>query len=428
MHYGQAIVSKSSDLSLPSKKFSMTEFSLDTLYACFRLALQPSSDRLTPSQRHFRGALRRLEAIDQTLTASPIPQECWETVDSTASLLDCCRDLAPLAEGEHLTLLDSESEQSKEFVVDVGDLRTKRNALEKAQELAKFWKERLPEAELPTAIEQAAQLEQSRFSWLRPSYWRLRGILRKRYDFGAHVVPPRWSQALIALQQLYAAETSADCGIQAVQQTYGIRGDIDCVVAQVAAVQAKLPQLSLHLRELAASLIKNPQAQKIIDQALTASPELTELRDSLDRIVDGYANRPLAKLRDELRNASGSLADLSDFLQCLTQLGEMPSSLAAVFTDFELPANQLEAAIASASVETAFRRDRQLHRFNAAEHRLHATRVADIYDKLLSANAREVCGRGNLIVPGKRSAIISPSVTACQGKKGIQTDLYSRTT
>lgn len=280
---------------------SVEEVQPDGVFA--RHALRLLAPRVTNLDRPLdtvatalQDASRRLEGIDHALAASGVPQECWDTVDSTASLLDCCRDLAPLAEGEHLTLLDNESDQSKQFAIDVGDLRMKRNALEMAQELAKFWRERLPDAELPTAIEQAAQFEQNNFSWLWPSYWRLRGILRKRYDFGAHVIPPKWSQTLTALQQLYAAEASADRAVQAVAQSYGIQGDFDGVVAQVAAVRAKLPQLPPQLRKLVAALIKSPQAQKIIDRALTASAELAELGDALDRIVDGYAGRSLAKL------------------------------------------------------------------------------------------------------------------------------------
>ncbi len=160
-------------------------------------ALDRPLDTVTTS---LQETLRLLDALDQSLARSGAPREYWDTIDNTASLVECCRDLAPLAELEHLSLLDGASECSKQFAADVRNLREQHAALSTAQDHAKAWKERLPESELPRALEQAQQLERGYFSWLKPAWWRLRGILRRRYDFGSHVVPPKWSQTRMALE------------------------------------------------------------------------------------------------------------------------------------------------------------------------------------------------------------------------------------
>ncbi len=176
-------------------------------------------------------------------------------------------------------------------------------------------------------------------------------------------------------------------------QSYGIKDNVESVIERIAAVHAKLPQLSPQLGKLVAALTRSPQAKKIVARVLTASEPVKGLNDALGPFVDGFSNRPLPQLREETSRAAASLADLPDFLQCLTQLCELAPELAAVFPQFDLTARQLEAAIADASVEAAFRRDRQVNRFNAAEHRRRTRRVAELYDQLLSANAHEICQR-----------------------------------
>lgn len=334
-----------------------------------------------------------LDALDQALATSGVPREYWDTIDNTTLLIECCRDLAPLAELDHLSLLDGASERSKQFAADVRTLREQHAALSAAQGQAKAWKERLPESELPQAVEQAQQFERSHFNWLKPAWWRLRGILRRRYDFGSHVVPPKWSQTLMALQQLYTAEALVSRTEQVMGQTYGIKDNVESVVERVAALHAKLPQLPPQLGKLVAALTRSPQAKKIVLRVLTASAPAEGLNEALGTVVDGYAHRPLPQLRDDVSRATASLDDLPDFLQCLTQLAELAPALAALFPEFDLTATQLEAAVADASVEGAFRRDRHVNRFNAAEHRRRTRRVADLYDQLLSANAQEICQR-----------------------------------
>lgn len=343
--------------------------------------------------KSLQETLRLLEAVDQTLATSGVPREYWDRIDNTVSLVECCRDLAPLAELDHLSLLDGASERAKQFAADVRTLREQHVALSEALDHAKAWKERLPESELPQALEQAQQLERGYFSWLKPAWWRLRGILRRQYDFGSHVVPPKWTQTLVSLQQLYEAEASVRRTELAMGEAYGIKDNVESVVERVAALHAKLPQLSPQLNKLVAALTRSPQAKKIVTRVLTASEPVEGLNDALGAIVDGYAVRPLTQLQEEVARAAASLADLPDFLQCLMQLGEVAPELAAMFPEFDLTATQLESAIADASVEAAFRRDRQVNRFNAGEHRRRTRRVADLYDQLLSANAQEICQR-----------------------------------
>jgi hypothetical protein len=51
------------------------------------------------------------------------------------------------------------------------------------------------------------------------------------------------------------------------------------VIERIAAVHAKLPQLSPHLGKLVAALTRSPQAKKIVTRVLTASEPVKGLND-----------------------------------------------------------------------------------------------------------------------------------------------------
>ena len=125
-------------------------------------------------------------------------------------------------------------------------------------------------------------------------------------------------------------------------------------------------------------------------RVLEAAPSVTQLRGELTPIMDGFADRPLAEVRQQATTAQSALDDLPDFLHCLSQLAELPPDLAATFPRFPWTAAQLEAAMADKSLEAAFRADRTLGRFNGVDHRRRVARIAELYDQLLDANALEI--------------------------------------
>jgi predicted DNA-binding WGR domain protein len=335
-------------------------------------------------------ALGLLTQLDQSLSKCGVPRAYWETIEQVDELAECFRKLSPLAEVGQLALLDSHDERARQFVADIRALRVLQAKLTTARDDAKDWRERLPEAESRRALELAQQFERSRLAWLQPAWWRLRGVLRRCYDFRSHIVAPSWSQVLVALNQLYDCESDVRRAEQAIGEKCAIKSNVASFVDAVANLQEALPRFSLPLQQLIGGLIKSPQSSQIVSRALEAAPIAAELRNQLHSIMDGFADRPLAELQKEASRAEECLGDLPDFLHCLSQLGELPHELAAVFARFPLTASQLEAAAAEKSVESVFRADRVLNWFNGLDHRRRVARIADLYEQLLDANALEI--------------------------------------
>ena len=335
-------------------------------------------------------SLELLEEVERLLCDADVPREHWDTIEQAMALVECIERIAPLAASDQLMLLDAQGERAKRFNADVKQLRQQQIALSQARESAKSWKQRLPQAELARALEQAQGFERSRFAWLKPSWWRLRKVLRRYYDFRSHLVAPTWSRVLAGLQLVYQREAEVRRTEQAMRAEFAIQGDVETVIDLVSMLHEKLPQLPAPLNRLVSQLIKSPSAKQTVAAVIESSPGVRELGQELAKIMDGFADRPLAEVRQQAALAAESLDDLPDFLHCLSQLGKLPADLAVVLRRFPLTADELEAAVADRSLETAFRFDRELNRFNSAEHYRRVQAIADLYDQLLDANAAEI--------------------------------------
>ena len=125
-----------------------------------------------------------------------MPREQWETLAAARALVDYAKQVLPIARMGRMDLLDPKSQTSRRFDKAVQRYRRQQAALDQARQATQGWRKKLPVAELPAALEQAKAFEQSYFARLRPAWWRLRRILNEAYDFGRHLVRPRWSQVL----------------------------------------------------------------------------------------------------------------------------------------------------------------------------------------------------------------------------------------
>ncbi len=123
-----------------------------------------------------------------------------------------------------------------------GRFRRQQEALDEARQATGAWRQKLPAAEVPLAIEQAKAFEQSLFAWLRPAWWRLRRILNRSYDFRSHVVRPRWSQVLAALQKEYEELDKLDRRRKAIAEQFRLEGDVDGLIAHVYQLRTGDPR------------------------------------------------------------------------------------------------------------------------------------------------------------------------------------------
>lgn len=335
-------------------------------------------------------AVKVLQRLEQTLRRCGVPRSYWNTLNKADELFECLRNLVLLAETGQLPLLDTTNQRSKDFANDVLHINNLHVELAAAQNSAKGWKERLPESECKVALEMVKQFDQQKVPWLRPSWWKLRGVLRRAYDFRAHIIAPTWTQVISQLIALYDRENETQTAELSLAERYAIKSDLQAVINKVTELQNSLPRQSREIQHLVGAFIKSPQASQIVARTLQAAPVADELRTQLQTIMDGFIERDLSEIESEAERAAECLNDLPNFLHCLSKLAQLPNELASAFAQLRLTSAQIEAAAADKSLESIFRSDRTLNRFNGLEQRRRATRIAEFYDQLLDANSSEI--------------------------------------
>lgn len=140
-----------------------------------------------------------LEQLDPVLddSAGLIKAEC--TPAQAMQLAEQARWLLDTGMAGQLSLLDDASSQAVELQRTRERLEHQQAAVLKASQATTHWRDKLDEGDTQAALALAQQLEGSVMRWLQPAWWRLRGELRRRYDFGKHAVHPGYTRVLQSL-------------------------------------------------------------------------------------------------------------------------------------------------------------------------------------------------------------------------------------
>ncbi|MBI2931334.1 MAG: WGR domain-containing protein, partial [Planctomycetes bacterium] len=273
-----------------------------------------------------------------------------------------------LAKPNLYALLDAQGAAYQALVEGALEQGGRREALEKAREGTRRWKEKLPKADVGPALELARSLT-GPFAFLRPSWWRLRGILRKRYPFHLHIVKPSWVDVLEALQKEYRAEDAVEEGEKAARAAYGIEEPLEEFVRRVQEAQRGAGDFP----------------KKIAADAILG---LADLRGALDAFLAGWEERSLGQLQDDVDRIEEALDLLPDFLPCLGEIEKLPKPLAEAFRRLPLDRDGLEAGIADRGFEKTCLQDRFLARFTGAVKERHLDRLDRLTREWHEANAR----------------------------------------
>src|SRR5262249_53252950 len=136
----------------------------------------------------LRAVEKLLDVIDAPLSAVEVPPEHKQTLDQVRALLDYAARVEFLAAANGLALLREDSDVSRRFAQQQRAYEAKAKELGRAEQATRGWRHKLSPEDTESALELAKQLEGRFWSFLRPSWWRLRGTLRRAYDFRAQGV------------------------------------------------------------------------------------------------------------------------------------------------------------------------------------------------------------------------------------------------
>lgn len=132
------------------------------------------------------------------------PPLTWQQVEV---LVRHARTLQPLAERGQLALLDTGSAATRDWEQALADLAILERAHDTAVAKNNHWRERLSPVDTSSALDHARKMEGNALRWLQPAWWRLRGLMKARYDFSAHAVQPTLERVLTDLAAEHEAAT-----------------------------------------------------------------------------------------------------------------------------------------------------------------------------------------------------------------------------
>ncbi|HEY1783988.1 MAG TPA: AAA domain-containing protein, partial [Pirellulales bacterium] len=340
-----------------------------------------------------RQAGELLKQLIELLRQAGMDENVWATVQRVRELLEYAALAAPLARQGNLSLCDAASARSRQFSAALKTIDERAAQLDTARQPNAAWRQKLPAADVQVALEQVQQWQGKFWAPLVPAWWRMRGVLRRAYDFSAHAVRPTWKQVLTALANEYAALANYDQAVREARAEFQLDRDPQAAAELAAAIGQQVRRLPNRLRRLHATLLDSPEAEHVVERILAAADTAQELSHSLQPILVDYDRLPLDRLAENLAQIGGSLRQVPQALAVLGELTNLAPAIGTALREFPLTLPQLEAAMAWHTWEEILLADRWLGHFDGRTRQRHVTQLESLYDRWLMANAAEVCER-----------------------------------
>jgi len=358
-------------------------------------------------EEDLRQMARLLEHVDFVCREHDIALAAEDTLGRALLWVRYAATVKPLSDRGLLDLLDPASAASLDLRRRSRERSDRAQALEKARDATRAWRQKLEARDLNAAIERARDLGRSPFRFLKSEFWQLRRVLNERYDFSQHAIPPTWLQVLEELRAEYeAAEALETVDAQA-------RGDFG--TASLEALATELSGVRQAVGDLVGSSpdLKRERLGSISARVTSGLVSLREGLAELDRLATRVLVDPeewtFADLRAEGARLSDSFRLLADWLPCLAEAATLPEPLARPIRTLALDLSELEAAIAAVTLEGVWHRERGLARFNGSSRERQVARLETLHDQWLEVNAEFVIeqNRGRFLDKVARAAIPS---------------------
>ena len=339
---------------------------------------------------HLDTARQALQRLIGMLRDQSIDEALWPNLDGAAALMGYVGRIHELAQRNLCNILNDLGEAGRRYASRIEDYERSLGALDEKQKATANWRERIPPDEIEIALEQARAFERDWLRLLKPDWWRLRGVIRKRYDFAAHAVRPSWVRVLTALREEYEEETTVRETARTIAQDLELDDDLDRVIRSVHAVNRHIRQAEAPLQAFHRDLVQSSRADERVLRMAAARGEYETITSALESCLDGFGEPSLPQLEVDLDETHAALDELPEYLSCLTHLVELPESLRQALGDLPLTVAQIEAAMAGATADEICRTRRELSRFTSAARRRHVQRLEVLYEGWLEGNARVV--------------------------------------
>lgn len=216
---------------------------------------------------------------------------------------------------------------------------------DRTREENRNWKEKLPPAEVGGALGISRYLDQAHWRFLHRRYWRLRGILRSRYDFKSHAVAPEWTRVLGSLEEEYRLGEQIEVLAGRIRREFLVSdsGRLLETTRRLRELQRRLPGTE-RMRELLQVLSSHRDSQRVVTGLYLAGQALEELK-GLEQILPRYQDRTAKELRDIFTGVLRDLPLLPELAESFRGVLALPPEIGRTVRDLDLEPETMESAI-----------------------------------------------------------------------------------
>jgi predicted DNA-binding WGR domain protein len=327
-----------------------------------------------------------LDSVESALELSGLASELWDTLEEIQAILAFASRVRRLTDKRFLGLLDPAGETAKRFAALAQQLDSRSRDYGRAREKAAGWKDPLSPDDTENALSQARAFEGSIFRFFQPAFWRLRRVLRARYDFRRHAAEPSWVKILEALatehQTFQAFSETRD---QAAKEWS--MDDPQAFVQWVSDLRASAELKHPSVRALARQFVDLPDTSALATTLADIHAEFIRLDETLNALLAEHTHFDFPQLAHTLQSLRAQGGILLELLPVLTELVDLPDQLARAVRHAPLPLTQFESAMARKSLNHVYRQDRALRRFEGRSLSQRIAQLDKLYRDLLGQNA-----------------------------------------
>jgi predicted DNA-binding WGR domain protein len=356
----------------------------------------------------LRQMLRLLDHVDAACREHGVSLGPGDSLGRALRWVRYAATVKPLADRGGLELLDPASARSEGLRKRVRERAEKAKALAKAAEGTRAWRQKLEPRDLETALAQARTLT-GLFKFFKPEFWRLRRVLGERYDFRQHAIAPGWVQVLEGLQAEYTAAAALESIDAGVRDELGA-DSLDAFVAELDGVRAAVSELLDSTVDIGRERLLAGGSARVIAGLLSLRDGLSELDRLAGRLLVDAAEATFESLRARSKQITESLRLLPDWLPCLAEAAALPDDLLRAVRTLPFDMTQLEAAIAAATLNGIWRRERSLARFGGSARDRQVQRIETLHDQWLERNAEYVIDQNRVRFLEKIARASLPSI------------------
>jgi superfamily I DNA and/or RNA helicase/predicted DNA-binding WGR domain protein len=323
---------------------------------------------------------KQLAEIKAIVADNNISAEHSSFIQQIKNLVQDAVLLLPLAEHDNLNLVNTGNKEAKELEADIKKHAGLEKKYKEQQDLNVFWKNKMSEQDVNTALRIAEKNEGAFFGFLNGDWRKLKKQLQESYDFSRHQVKPKYVQLLQQLQQEYHYGKEMMANKNSLQQLYKV-DNIEITYIAIETLRGKRDDNELDY------LLQHPQANELVKKLCKLDNPLHQLEQHLNRCLDNYSEKTIDAVLDELESIAMNRDTLKEMLPALREFAGLPPGLKNAVRNIALTPLQTEAVMADKTLSDVYRHNKAFAAIDLYAIEKAVEKIKSCYKQLLRLNA-----------------------------------------